>query len=132
MAEQSRSQSSATLLVTVGSTLFPSLTDLALSPPFLASLVQLGVQSLLVQYGRASLTLPPDIHPVEVSPGRRGAGELAFTYRGMRVHVLRYTDDFEGLVRDAAWVIGHAGESLIFRLNSPHCVQLCQPPLCSN
>lgn len=111
---------SRTLLITVGSTLFPSLTDQALTTPFLLRLIQLRVQSLIIQYGKADLTLPPDFRLVSQGT-QHGSGIQNFSYqpkdisgegeegRDLRVGVLRYTDDFEALVRSAKWVISHAG-----------------------
>ena len=55
-----------TLLVTVGSTLFPALTNHILSPTILSLLPQLGVGRLVVQYGRADLLALTDIEDLEV------------------------------------------------------------------
>lgn len=99
---------SQTLLITIGSTLFPTLTDLALSPIFLDRLTQLGVKELIVQYGKADLTLPPGVKTQSTKNG-----DLTFNYpsdgSGINVKVLRYTDKFEELVKSCKWAISHAG-----------------------
>jgi beta-1,4-N-acetylglucosaminyltransferase len=51
------SRAPTSLFVTVGSTLFPSLTDIVLSATSLDALVSLGIQTLEVQYGKADLPL---------------------------------------------------------------------------
>jgi UDP-N-acetylglucosamine transferase subunit ALG13 len=95
---------SRSLFITVGSTLFEALANA-------------GVEDLVVQYGRAQLELPPDVKVVKDEAG--GSGEAVFLAGdggelgakvGVRVRVMRYTDDFEGEVRRASWVISHAGE----------------------
>ncbi|WVQ99050.1 hypothetical protein IAU59_006182 [Kwoniella sp. CBS 9459] len=50
-----------TLLVTVGSTLFPSLTDAILSAPIPEIIASSGITKLVVQYGRADLPSRDDI-----------------------------------------------------------------------
>ena len=55
-----------TLLVTVGSTLFPALTNHILSPTILSLLPSLRVTRLVVQYGRADLLALTDIEDLEV------------------------------------------------------------------
>jgi len=92
----------STLLVTVGSTLFPALTDQVLSSPFLDHLSTQGVQRLVVQYGRADVRLPNGMLP-ELNGGAR------FSWKDMIVEVMRFTDDFEGLVKQSDRVISHAG-----------------------
>jgi UDP-N-acetylglucosamine transferase subunit ALG13 len=108
---------SRSLFITVGSTLFEALTTTCLSAPFLSALANAGVEDLVVQYGRAQLELPPDVKVVKDEAG--GSGEAVFLAGdggelgakvGVRVRVMRYTDDFEGEVRRASWVISHAGE----------------------
>jgi beta-1,4-N-acetylglucosaminyltransferase len=105
-----------TLLITIGSTLFPGLTDLAVSPIFLDRLIQLGVEGLMVQYGKADLTLPPGVR-VESAKN----GDSTFIYpangrggAGISVKVLRYSDEFEELVKSSKWVISHAGTSPLY------------------
>lgn len=92
-----------TLLVTVGSTLFPSLTDAILSPSILALLPTLGVARLVVQYGRAAI--PPELG-VGVDSQGSGAGVVG----ELEVELMRYTDDFDGLIKAADAIISHAGE----------------------
>lgn len=102
------------LLITVGSTLFEALTTTCLSVPFLSALASAGVEDLVVQYGKAQLVLPPDVKVVKDEAD--GSGEAVFRASdarggvGVRVRVMRYTDDFEGEVKRASWVISHAGE----------------------
>jgi beta-1,4-N-acetylglucosaminyltransferase len=86
-----------TLLVTVGSTLFPRLTDAILSTPILEILSE-RISVLRVQLGRA--TIPPHLQEI-VSDFQ--AGPVKDSCRGrlgkMEVEILRYTDDFEDLVK---------------------------------
>jgi UDP-N-acetylglucosamine transferase subunit ALG13 len=100
-----------TLLVTVGSTLFMSLTNKVLSPSILSILPALGFELLVIQYGSADLLSLTDIEDLEVDS--RGSGEFVWRdYNGLgevRVRVTRYTDDFLGLVASAHAVISHAG-----------------------
>lgn len=112
-----------TLLVTVGSTLFPSLTSHILLPAFLSLLQSLGVQRLVVQYGRAELELENNvkrtlsINSQGVGRGvwsdsdgdRDGDGAQDKKETGMAVEVMRFTSDFEGLVKSSDAVISHAG-----------------------
>ncbi|KAK8869512.1 hypothetical protein IAR55_000078 [Kwoniella newhampshirensis] len=95
-----------TLLVTVGSTLFPSLTNEILSPPLLAKLSSLGIQRLIVQYGCADL--PSDLG-IEVDGAGNGTGLI----RGMQVEVMRFSERFEDLVRRSEAVISHGGSGSI-------------------
>lgn len=128
----SASPDESILLITVGSTLFPKLTDLALSRPFLDRLIEIsrgkGIIRLIVQYGRADLTFPPgmtwlkrDLH--------FGSGQFSYSsmeggdnvQRGAQggevvVEIMRYTDDFEGVVKRSKWVISHAGTSWSYPL----------------
>ncbi|KIR54095.1 UDP-N-acetylglucosamine transferase subunit ALG13 [Cryptococcus gattii Ru294] len=116
-----------TLLVTVGSTLFPSLTSHILLPAFLSLLQSLGVQRLVVQYGRAELELENNvkrtlsINSQGVGRGvwsdsdgdRDGDGAQNKKETGMAVEVMRFTSDFEGLVKSSDAVISHAGSGSI-------------------
>lgn len=116
-----------TLLVTVGSTLFPSLTSHILLPAFLSLLQSLGVQRLVVQYGRAELELENNvkrtlsINSQGVGRGvwsdsdgdRDGDGAQDKKETGMAVEVMRFTSDFEGLVKSSDAVISHAGMVLL-------------------
>ncbi|WVW82717.1 hypothetical protein I302_104728 [Kwoniella bestiolae CBS 10118] len=98
----------STLLVTVGSTLFPTLTNTFLSPPILALLEHNRIKRLIVQYGRADLPLDKGLH-IHLDGQGRGQVDVG----GMRVEVLRFTDDFEGLIGRADWVVSHAGSGSI-------------------
>ena len=108
-----------TLLVTVGSTLFPSLTSHVLLPTFLSLLQSLGVQRLVVQYGRGELKLQDNVkQTLSINPqgyGRGvwsdndGGGDGDRKQNGMVVEVMRFTNDFEGLVGNSDAVISHAG-----------------------
>ncbi|KAK4686399.1 hypothetical protein P7C73_g3725, partial [Tremellales sp. Uapishka_1] len=85
---------SRTLLVTVGSTLFPALTDAVLSPAVLAALPKLGVKRLVVQYGHGDL--PP------------------YTQNdGLEVETMRFTNEYDQLVSESHVVISHAGAGSI-------------------
>lgn len=98
-----------TLLVTVGSTLFPHLTDAILTRPFL-ELLSDSVGHLTVQLGKARL--PANLaERIGTGGGASDAGSVKGKYKEMDVDVFRYTDDFEGLVRGADLVISHAGQS---------------------
>ncbi|KAL0254226.1 UDP-N-acetylglucosamine transferase subunit ALG13 [Cryptococcus tetragattii IND107] len=116
-----------TLLVTVGSTLFPSLTSHILLPAFLSLLQSLGVQRLVVQYGRAELELENNVKRT-LSVNSQGVGRGVWSdsdgdrdgddaqdkkETGMVVEVMRFTSDFEGLVKNSDAVISHAGSGSI-------------------
>jgi len=102
------------LLVTVGSTLFTSLTDLILSPDILFALPGLGVSTLVVQYGRARIPLfSGPLLGMEVDAHGEGTVTLAAEGGNLKVTVLRYTNDFGRLVALADCVIGHAGSGSI-------------------
>ncbi|OCF71510.1 hypothetical protein I204_07568 [Kwoniella mangroviensis CBS 8886] len=107
----------STLLVTVGSTLFPDLTDSFLSPSILALLELHRIRRLIIQYGRAELPLDHGLH-IHLD----GSGKGSVNVGGMRVELIGFTDDFEGLVRGSDWVVSHAGSGSILttlRLNPP-------------
>lgn len=99
-----QAQTHAKLVVTVGSTRFPALSDAVLSPRVLDALPALGVSSVTVQLGSADI-------PVHA----RGQ---EFTYstdagKYVQVKVLRYTKDaveMDALLKDANVVVSHAGE----------------------
>jgi UDP-N-acetylglucosamine transferase subunit ALG13 len=105
------SNAARTLLVTVGSTLFTSLTDKVLSPPVLSILSSLGITALIVQYGAAALPDLTDIAPLELDS--TGTGE--FDWRDdngtdrLRVRVMRYAEAYTKLVASADAVVSHAG-----------------------
>jgi len=113
------------LLITVGSTLFPALTDLILSTAVLRLLPSLGVATLVVQYGRARIPLfSGALEGMEVDAHGAGTVRLRGRYGAgaggagggepdLQVRVLRYTDDFLGLVEAADCVISHAGSGSI-------------------
>jgi beta-1,4-N-acetylglucosaminyltransferase len=101
MTSNDQSQAKPSLLVTVGSTLFPKLTDAILSAPILDILAG-RISTLTVQLGSASP--PSDLRTIlDDFDGSKGS------YRGMRVEVMDYTTDFEGLVKSSDMVISHAG-----------------------
>jgi beta-1,4-N-acetylglucosaminyltransferase len=79
------------LFITVGSTSFPQLTDLALSPAFLSILAQKGIADVVVQYGSADITVPPVAQNGRMS----GKGEGTFVYTVQ-------DEDGEGGVSDRA------------------------------
>lgn len=113
------------LFITVGSTLFPALTDLALSPTFLELLASHGVTEVTVQYGSADITVPPSGQNGRMN----GKGEGSFVFRpdagsvagthpgaeplaqgdGLRIRFMRYTSQFDAEVAGADMVISHAG-----------------------
>ena len=96
-----------TLLVTVGSTLFPNLTFSILTTESLDSLSS-HVSALRIQIGKGDI--PVDLASQIVVTGSP-AGGMRGTYGDMEVDVLRYTDDFEGLVSSVDLVVSHAGTS---------------------
>ncbi|KAK1925165.1 glycosyl transferase [Papiliotrema laurentii] len=104
-----------TLLVTVGSTLFVSLTETILSPSILSILPGLGIRKVVVQYGAADLLALTQIEDLEVDA--HGRGQFVWRdYNGLgevAVQVLKYTDDFTGLVASADAIISHAGSGSI-------------------
>ena len=111
------------LLVTIGSTLFPTLTNLVLSPSFLSLLLNLEVTSLVVQYGRANsvshegLDLSLDAggngrtiwKGNKVNTQEKGKGKGKEKRNEMDVMVMRYTDNLEDLIAGVDAVISHAG-----------------------
>ncbi|KAL7424277.1 Glycosyltransferase 28 C-terminal domain [Cryptotrichosporon argae] len=104
-----------TLLVTVGSTLFPGLTDTVLSPSTLTLLPSLGISTLVVQLGRADVPAPVRAR-VPAVPGEfrwDGAAGEERAAGALRVRVLRYTDDLEGEIEAATAVVAHAGAGTI-------------------
>lgn len=104
MTSNGQGEIKPSLLVTVGSTLFPKLTDLILSDPLLDILAG-RISSLKVQLGRA--TIPPHLaSTLDKFDGSRGI------YKEMKVEIMDYTTDFEGLVNSSDMVISHAGISL--------------------
>ncbi|WVR05486.1 hypothetical protein IAU60_002502 [Kwoniella sp. DSM 27419] len=111
MAAKQRQGPTRTLFVTVGSTLFPVLTDTILSPGALAVLAREGVTRLVVQYGRAQL--PETLEVVLDASGSGIAHFDAGSPEPMSVEVMRYTDDFKGMVRRSDGVISHAGSGSI-------------------
>lgn len=94
----------AQLIVTVGSTSFPALSDAVLSPAVLEILPELGIASITVQAGSADI------------PVHARGGEITYTTRGgayVRVRTLRYTRDaveMDALLKGADVVVSHAGE----------------------
>ena len=117
------------LFLTVGSTLFPALTDLALSPAFLEVLASHGVTEVTVQYGSADITVPPSgqngrmngkgegsfvFRPDAVGVAGAHQGAVALAQRdGLRVRFMRYTSQFDAEVAGADMVISHAGMSFV-------------------
>ena len=120
---QMTDQTSPTLLVTVGSTLFPALTDAVLSGPILEILSD-RISTLRIQLGRANVPAHLQATLSDYQPGEDGCrGRLG----KMEVDIMRYTDNFEGLVKGSDMVISHAGMSVLtsttngrIRLNSDH------------
>jgi beta-1,4-N-acetylglucosaminyltransferase len=104
MTSNDQSQAKPSLLITVGSTLFPKLTDAILSAPILDVLAG-RITTLTVQLGSA----PPPSDLRTILDNFDGSGG---SYRGMRVEVMEYTTDFEGLVKDSDMVISHAGTNV--------------------
>lgn len=94
------------ILVTVGSTQFASLSDSVLSEATLKGLLAIGVSRLVVQLGSAPV--PPHIAGVVGTEGGRGS------VAGLEVIVLRYTSsqgEMDSLMRSVDAVVSHAGES---------------------
>jgi beta-1,4-N-acetylglucosaminyltransferase len=116
MTSNDQSQAKASLLVTVGSTLFPKLTDAILSAPILEILAG-RISTLTVQLGSAPP--PSDLRTtLDKFDGSKGS------YRGMRVEVMDYTTDFEGLVKSSDMVISHAGGFIPHRVGLGVCGRL--------
>lgn len=106
---QMTDQTKPSLLVTVGSTLFPALTDAVLSGPILEVLSE-RISTLRVQLGRADIPAHPQAVLSDYSSGEDGCrGRIG----KMEVEIMRYTDDFEGLVKESDMVISHAGTSVL-------------------
>lgn len=102
MGEKSKS----ILLVTVGSTLFPRLTDTVLSAPVLESLAD-QISVLRVQLGRAQF--PPGLRRLIGDAGYENEESMKGRHGNMEVEIFRFTSDFEGLVASSDLVISHAG-----------------------
>jgi beta-1,4-N-acetylglucosaminyltransferase len=100
-------------LVTVGSTLFPALTDSVLSPSFISLLSSHGIDRLIIQYGRADLPFNTTTKDMAMNPAGHGSTvwKPDGSSSGVAVEVMRFTDDFEGLVASADAIISHAGQS---------------------
>ena len=101
MTSNDQSRDKPSLLVTVGSTLFPKLTNTILSGPILEVLAG-RISSLIIQLGSAP---PPSDLRTILDDFDRSKG----SYQGMKVEIMDYTTDFEGLVRSSDLVISHAG-----------------------
>ena len=110
-----------TLLVTVGSTLFPHMTSTLLTTDSL-DLLSAHLSALRVQIGKGDI--PNDLAGrIGSSEKGEGGGEgMKGVWKGMEVDVFRYTDDFEGLVESVDLVVSHAGTSPIFFL--PTCLMI--------
>jgi beta-1,4-N-acetylglucosaminyltransferase len=101
MTSNDQSPAKPSLLVTVGSTLFPKLTDTILSAPILEILAG-RISTLTVQLGSASP--PSGLRTIlDNFDGSKGS------YQGIMVEIMDYTTDFEGLVKSSDMVISHAG-----------------------
>ncbi|WWC60790.1 uncharacterized protein I303_103366 [Kwoniella dejecticola CBS 10117] len=108
----------SSVLVTVGSTLFPALTNKIFSPEIISIFHSNGVERLVVQYGRADV-------PISLLRARNlkldGQGKASIMIGqgeekgegGLKVDLFRFTDEFEGLVRSCEYVISHAGSGSI-------------------
>ncbi|CAN8062813.1 unnamed protein product [Agarophyton chilense] len=84
-----------TLLVTVGSTQFPALTDFIALPSTLAELHELGISHVTLQHGSYTPTLPaPGERPPVLQP-------------------LRYHPQLCNLLRKADVVVSHAGAGTV-------------------
>ena len=92
-----------TLLVTVGSTLFPDLTNLIISPQVLDLLEKTSIQRLVIQYGRTDIESTSGVEP-------NATGEAKFNWKGLDVEMMRFTDAFQALVKQVDAVISHAGK----------------------
>jgi UDP-N-acetylglucosamine:LPS N-acetylglucosamine transferase len=108
MTSNDQSQAKPSLLVTVGSTLFPKLTDAILSASVLEILAG-RISTLTVQLGSA---LPPSDLRTTLDDFDSSKG----LYQGVRVEIMDYTTDFEGLVKSSDMVISHAGTNSHGRL----------------
>ncbi|ORX33863.1 glycosyltransferase family 28 C-terminal domain-domain-containing protein [Kockovaella imperatae] len=117
-ASESTQSGSYTLLVTVGSTLFPELTNCILSSAILSILPSLGIKLVNVQYGKADLLAHEEIEDLEIDA--QGSGEFTWTdYNGagqVNVHVFRYTNDLSKLIKESDAVISHAGSGSILEV----------------
>ncbi|GMK55021.1 hypothetical protein CspeluHIS016_0200770 [Cutaneotrichosporon spelunceum] len=104
----SNTQAGKTLLVTVGSTQFPDLSDAALSESALTAFREAGVDTVIVQLGFAPI---PD-HVAAVVGRGGGSGEL----NGVKIKVMRYTaspGEMDALMKSADGVVSHAGSGSI-------------------
>jgi beta-1,4-N-acetylglucosaminyltransferase len=116
MTSNDQSPARPSLLVTVGSTLFPKLTGTILSAPILEILAG-RISTLKVQLGSAPQ--PSDLRTtLDKFDGSKGS------YQGMIVEVMDYTTDFEGLVKSSDMVISHAGGFIPHRVGLGVCGRL--------
>ncbi|RXK35469.1 hypothetical protein M231_07281 [Tremella mesenterica] len=127
------------LFVTVGSTLFPALTNLILSSNILSFLSQ-SMTELVVQYGQGdpdcsnltkvhqSLSVrsldtegqSERIMKTGLSKKSEGMekvgkenGEEEYEYEGMRIKMFRYTNEFSEMIKESDYVVSHAGSGSI-------------------
>ncbi len=98
--------------MTVGSTLFPLLTNKILSRTILEILVSLGVTSLTVQYGRGDLPKDFETYVSLIDQhGSQDPGRLVCIYgEELQIEVFRFTNDFDRYVEVSEAIISHAGE----------------------
>lgn len=86
------------ILVTVGSTCFPALTDFITRIETLTELFKLGVREVTVQYGTNAPKLDSDTKLLGNFP---------------KVVLFGYTDDLSSLMKSATVVVSHAGAGTI-------------------
>jgi len=102
------------LLVTVGSTLFPSFTDTILSTRTLSVLAD-RISVLRVQLGNAPI---PQHLGGTISHYETDGDGFKGEFKGMRIEIMRFTADFDGLVNSSDLVISHAGTSVLIYLDT--------------
>ncbi|WWC89715.1 uncharacterized protein L201_004640 [Kwoniella dendrophila CBS 6074] len=100
----------STILVTVGSTLFPTLTDKILSNEILLLFSEYDIHKVIIQYGKAEIKTSS--LNSNISLDSEGKGSIV-TKEGMIVELIRFTDKFDILVDQSDYVISHAGSGSI-------------------
>ncbi|ORY22568.1 glycosyltransferase family 28 C-terminal domain-domain-containing protein [Naematelia encephala] len=121
MSTKPSSSDPTSLLITVGSTLFPELTSAVLTRAFARILVDAGIKRLVVQYGKAKLPWEL-IMRLDLAVDALGQAERTVRpfdsddgedEREIHFQVKRFVDDFDGVVASVDAVISHAGSGSI-------------------
>ncbi|WWC69169.1 uncharacterized protein I206_103105 [Kwoniella pini CBS 10737] len=100
------------ILITVGSTLFPSLTDKILSSEIISILIENGIEKLIIQYGNANLPFNFK-KEINFKNEEKGKGFIKIEEEKLKIELIRFTNDFENLIKNCDFIISHAGSGSI-------------------